>query len=295
MHRKVDVLTAVVATFLISIPNAEERTGHEIMAAVEKMIRSSNDSSFARVKLSNCKFGIKADRITCAEKPRVKILETVAINLGDKMKDTKSISITLEPASERGVGMLNYTYHQTDRENQTWLYLSALGRIKRIATGASNEYGEPASIFGSEFTTEDINYGKIEDYQFNILSQTELNGRSVWKLEAMPVSEKARKSRYSRIVYYIDKERYVSLRSEMYDKYGNHIKRSISSKVEMMNGHWVARSVTMFNLVSNRLSNMATVTRNIGLNIDEDFLTQRSLVDSAYRENVLNQLRSQIK
>ena len=295
MHRKVDVLTAVVATFLMSIPNAEERTGHEIMAAVEKMIRSSNDSSFARVKLSNCKFGIKADRITCAEKPRVKILETVAINLGDKMKDTKSISITLEPASERGVGMLNYTYHQTDRENQTWLYLSALGRIKRIATGASNEYGEPASIFGSEFTTEDINYGKIEDYQFNILSQTELNGRSVWKLEAMPVSKKARKSRYSRIVYYIDKERYVSLRSEMYDKYGNLIKQSISSKVEMMNGHWVARSVTMFNLVSNRLSNMATVTRNIGLNIDEDFLTQRSLVDSAYRENVLNQLRSQIK
>ena len=79
------------------------------------------------------------------------------------------------------------------------------------------------------------------------------------------------------------------------DKYDKQIKRSISSRVEMMNGYWVARSVTMFNLVSNRLSNMAMVSLHMGLTVSEDFLTQRSLTDNAYRESVLNQLRSQTK
>ena len=295
MIAAIKILTAVVTAFLMSMSFSEEQTGQDIMNAVERMLRSSNDSSFAQIKLSSCRFGVTAGRITCAEKPRVKILETVTMNLGVDNKDTKSISITREPASERGVGMLNYTYYQTDRENQTWLYLSALGRVKRIATGASDDYGEPASIFGSEFTTEDVNYGNIEDYQINIVSQTIQDGRNAWQLEAIPVTKKARRSRYARTVYFVDKERYVSLRSEMYDKYGKQLKRSISSRVEMMNGHWVARSVTMFNLVSNRLSNMAMVDLHAGLSVNEDFLTQRSLIDSAYRETVLNQLRSQTK
>ena len=295
MSKEIKVFTAIVTVCFISMSCAEEQTGQDIMTAVEKMLRSSNNASFARIKLSSCRFGVTSDRITCAERPRIKIVETVTINLGADKKDTKSISITREPASERGVGMLNFTYHKTDRENQTWLYLSALGRAKRIATGASHEYGEPASIFGSEFTTEDVNYGNIEDYNISILSQATLDGRSIWKLEAIPVTVKAKRSRYARTVYFIDKERYVSLRSEMYDKYDKQIKRSISSRVEMMNGYWVARSVTMFNLVSNRLSNMAMVSLHMGLTVSEDFLTQRSLTDNAYRESVLNQLRSQTK
>tara|TARA_B100000795_G_scaffold158490_1_gene119113 strand:+ start:4779 stop:5663 length:885 start_codon:yes stop_codon:yes gene_type:complete len=275
--------------------SAQELTGRAIMQAMEDTRRSTNDSSFTTLKLSSCKFGVNKGRIACAERPRVKVLESVAINHGKDNKDTKSVSITLEPAAERGIGMLTYGYDEAGRNNQTWLYLSALGRVKRIAGGDSDEETEPASIFGSEFTTEDTDTGKLDDYTFNVPEETTQSGRKVWKVEARPKAERAKKSRYSRTVHYIDQERYVVLRSEMYDKYGKEIKRLMASRVELVNDNWLARSVTMMNLVSNRLSNMAFVEIYIDLDISDAFLSQRTLTDTAYRETGLKQLRDQTK
>ena len=272
-----------------------EMTGLQIMQRMEDAQRATNDSSFTRLKLSSCKFGVNKGRIACAEKPRVKVLESVSVNYGKGNKDTKSVSITLEPAAERGIGMLSYAYDEIGRDNQTWLYLSALGRVKRIAGGDSDEDTEPASLFGSEFTTEDTDTGKLAEYQITLLEETNQRGREVWKVQAIPNAERAKKSRYSRTVHYIDKERYVALRSEMYDKYDKEIKRAMSSRVELINDNWVARSVTMMNLVSNRLSNMALVELYVDLDIRDDFLTQRTLTDSAYRETNLERLRAQIE
>ena len=86
----------------------------------------------------------------------------------------------------------------------------------------------------------------------------------------------------------------MALRSEMYDKYGKEVKRSIASRVELINNNWVSRSITMMNLVSNRLSNMALVEIYTDLKIDDEFLTQRTLTDTAYREAKLSQLRTQL-
>ena len=221
------------------------------------------------------------------------MLESVSINHGKDNKDTKSLSITLEPPAERGIGMLTYGYDEAGRNNQTWLYLSALGRVKRIAGGDSDEETEPASIFGSEFTTEDTDTGKLAEYSFKRLEDTIQSGRKVWKVESLPNAERAKKSRYSRTVHYIDQERYVVLRSEMYDKYGKEIKRVMASRVELVNDNWLARSVTMMNLVSNRLSNMAFVEIYTDLDINDAFLTQRTLTDNAYRETGLEALRAQ--
>lgn len=275
--------------------SAQELTGRAIMQAMEDTRRSTNDSSFTTLKLSSCKFGVIKGRITCAERPRVKVLESVAINHGKDNKDTKSVSITLEPAAERGIGMLTYGYDEAGRNNQTWLYLSALGRVKRIAGGDSDEETEPASIFGSEFTTEDTDNGKLDEYTFTVPQEATQSGRKVWKVEALPKAERAKKSRYSRTVHYIDQERFVVLRSEMYDKYGKEIKRMMASRVELVNDNWLARSVTMMNLVSNRLSNMAFVEIYIDLDINDAFLSQRTLTDTAYRETGLEQLRDQTK
>ena len=274
--------------------SADTLSGLDIMQRMEDTQRATNDSSFTRLKLSSCRFGIKNKRIGCAEKPRVKMLESVSINHGLNKKDTKNISITIKPASEKGVGMLTYSYDKVGKDNQTWLYLSALGRVKRIAGGNSDEETEPASLFGSEFTTEDTDTGKLSEYAIKLVGETVSSGRETWKIEAIPIGSRIKKSRYSRTVHFIDKERYVALRSEMYDKYGKEVKRSISSRIELVNDNWVARSVTMMNLVSNRLSNMALVEIYTDLQIDDEFLTQRTLTDAAYREAKLSQLRTQL-
>ena len=160
-------LTSVTAAF------AQQLSAREIMERADDYQRSTSDSAFNRMQLSTCRFGIKDGKITCAERPRVKALESVGKNYGPNLKDTKSITIVLEPAAERGIGMLSYSYDESDRDNETWLYLSALGRVKRIASGNSDDDSEPASLFGSEFTTEDTETGKLEEYTLTLLEETQ--------------------------------------------------------------------------------------------------------------------------
>jgi len=295
--RKNVLFPAVIACvfgFLMATVSAQDITGLEIMEQMEEYQRASNDSAFYRMQMSSCRFGVKDGRITCAEQPRVKALESVGKSYGVDLKDTKSIIIVLEPAAERGVGMLNFAYDDPSRDNESWLYLSALGRIKRIAAGSEDDESEPASLFGSEFTSEDMDTGKLDEYEITVLEEVTEAGREVWKIETLPNESRARKSRYSRTVHYIDKERFVSLRTEMYDQYGQEVKRLMSSRVELINGVWVARSLTMMNLVTNRLSNMAILEINPGINVDDDFITQRTLTDVAFREAGLEKIRAQV-
>ena len=294
IRRSMVYLTALFLGAGAFYSNAQELSGREIMQLVDDTSRRSNDSSFNRMQLSSCKFGVTDGRITCAERPRVKSLESVSKNYGAELKDTKSVTITLEPAAERGIGMLSYGYDEAGRDNETWLYLSTLGRVKRIASGDSDEETEPASLFGSEFTTEDTDTGKLEEYSFNVLEETTTSGREVWKIEMIPSEERARKTRYSRLVHYVDKERFVTLRSEMYDRYDKEIKRLMAARVELVNNIWMSRSLTMMNLVTNRLSNMAFVEIYTDLAIEDEFLTQRTLTDAAYRETELEKLRAQL-
>ena len=297
--RRRSTLTSILILALTGFASiqltAQSLNGREIMQKVDDNQRLVSDSAFNRMQLSTCRFGIKDNRITCAEKPRVKSLESVGKNYGEAREDSKSISIVLEPASERGIGMLVYSYDDTERDNETWLYLSALGRVKRIASSNSDADSEPASVFGSEFTTEDTETGKLEEYEITVLGETTESGRAVWKIEMLPNKARAKKSRYSKIINYIDKERLVGLRAEMYDQYDKEVKRLLSARVELVNDNWVARSLTMMNLVTNRLSNMAYVEINTGLEVDDDFLTQRTLTDVAFREAELDKLREQVQ
>lgn len=292
---KIKLLSAAMLFTFSALVTAQDLTGLEIMDTVEDFQRATSDSAFNRMKLSTCKFGIKNSKITCAERPRIKSLESVGKNFGANLKDTKTVTIVLEPAAERGIGMLSFAYDDSDQDNETWLYLSAMGRIKRIASGNSDDDSEPASVFGSEFTTEDTDTGKLEEYAINVIEETQESGRDVWKIEMIPNEDRAKKSRYSKTVVYIDKERYVSLRTEMFDQYGKEIKRLLSSRVELVDDVWMARSLTMMNLVTNRLSNMAILEINTGITVEDEFLTQRTLSDVAFREAELQKLREQVQ
>ena len=63
-----------------NLASAREMTGLEIMELVEENQRATSDSAFNRMQLSTCRFGIKESRITCAERPRIKSLESVGKN-----------------------------------------------------------------------------------------------------------------------------------------------------------------------------------------------------------------------
>ncbi len=271
--------------------NAEAR---RILENMESFQRGITDSAFSLIQLSSCKFAVTAGKIGCSEKPRMTLLESVSVNEGRERRDTKTVSIIREPAAEKGISMLNYTYDAADRDNETWLYLSALGKVKRIASGNAGDNSEPTSLFGSEFTTEDLDTGKLEEYQVGAPELADSAGRKVWKIQVTPKPQRARKTRYGRSTVYVDQERYVALRIDIYDKDGREIKRMLGSRVEQLKGIWFARSQTMMNLVTNRLSHLVRTEVNLDISVPAEFLTQRTLSDGAYRETQLNSLRSTV-
>ena len=290
------VFSVVLSLSSVQIYAETDLSAREIMEKVDEESRKSTESAFTRMKLTTCKYGKRDGKVKCAEKARVKLVESAQINTGENNKDSKSIAIILEPASEKGIGMLSYSYDDSDRDNETWLYLSALGKVKRISVrNSDDEETESASIFGTEMTTEDQETGKLDDYTYELLDQGTFRGREVVVIESTPKPHRLSKSSYGKTQSWIDTERFISLKVQMFDKYNNPIKKLEVGKVEKINNVWMGRSLTFFNTVSNRLTNMKLEAINFDMDINEDFLTQRALTDQAFREKYLKDLRKQAK
>ena len=265
-----------------------------IMEKMDSQQRLVSHGTFSFSQISTCPFSKKDKKIVCTQSPRVKLMESVSKQYGEQKKDSKNISILLKPASEKGIGMLSYSYDDAKKDSESWLYLSALGKVKRIASGASEDQ-EPTAIFGSEFSTEDMESGKTHEYTYKILQQGAYGKRQVWVIESIPIASRIAKTHYSKLLFWVDKERFIPLKIQTYDKRGQLYKRLSFKDVVNLKGFWLAKDVTVLNLKTQRLSNMKT--QNIALNVSvlDEFLTQRTLTDFAFREKHLTRLREQVQ
>ncbi|MDX1453792.1 MAG: outer membrane lipoprotein-sorting protein [Oleiphilaceae bacterium] len=285
------ILSFIFILLAANLANADTLDARAIMEKVDAQQRQVAHQTLTLSRLSSCAFARSESGIVCTEEPRVKVLESYSIQEGPALKDSKSIAIVLEPANERGIGMLTYSYDDTAKDTESWLYLSALGKVKRLASG-SGEDQEPVSFFGSEFTTEDMENGKTDEYDYRILQSGPYAGSKVWVIEAVPRPVRVPKTRYSKLLLWIDQDRFVPLKMQGYDRRGELWKRMSFAQIEQHNGLWLARQATLFNLEKQRLSTMHTDKITQGVPADSEFLTQRPLVDFAYRERVLQGLRA---
>jgi hypothetical protein len=71
------------------------------------------------------------------------------------------------------------------------------------------------------------------------------SGKQEWALEGLPREED---SVYSRIVVYIEKESYLTLKIEYYSEEEGHYKDLVMEEVKMMGGRETATRMTMLNL-----------------------------------------------
>jgi len=274
-----------------------ESTELDARAIIDKMDRQQrlvSNGTFSRSQISTCKYGKKNKKISCIETPRIKLMESVSKQYGKNKKDSKNVSVLLQPASERGIGMLSYSYDDSSKDSESWLYLSALGKVKRLASGASDDQ-EPTAIFGSEFSTEDMESGKTDEYSYKILQQGAYQGHQVWVIESIPNLARLKKTHYSKVLIWVDQARFIPLKIQSYDKRGKLYKRTSFRSIENIKGLWLAREATIMNLKSQRLSNMSTQAIALNVDVNDEFLTQRTLTDFAFREIHLSRLRAQVQ
>jgi outer membrane lipoprotein-sorting protein len=151
----------------------------------------------------------------------------------------KSLSIFDNPRDVKGTAFLNYT-HKTGDDDQ-WLYLPALKRVKRISS--RNKSG---SFMGSEFAYEDISSQEVEKYTYKWMRDEVYEGQECFVVEYYPVDKK--NSGYTRQVTWIDKKEYRPLKVEYYDRKNSHLKTlTFKGYKKYMDKYWRAGEMYMVN------------------------------------------------
>lgn len=150
----------------------------------------------------------------------------------------KSLTVFDEPADVKGTALLTVSHKVADDDQ--WLYLPALARVKRITS--ANKSG---SFMGSEFAFEDIGSQEVEKYTYKYLRDETYDGKPCFVLERRPVS---RYSGYSREETWIDKSQYRPFKIDYYDRKNSLLKTLIwKDYKQYLNKYWRADEMYMLN------------------------------------------------
>ena len=150
----------------------------------------------------------------------------------------KSLVIFDEPRDVKGTALLTFSYKTGDDDQ--WLYLPALERVKRISS--SNQSGP---FMGSEFAYEDLSSQEVEKYTYNYLREEELNGVACHVIERTPLHPK---SGYRRQVVWLDQEHLRVLKIDFFDRKDSLLKTLTQSGFEQfLDRHWRPASQQMVN------------------------------------------------
>ena len=186
------------------------------------------------------------------------------INDGDK-----SLTIFDSPKDVKGTAFLNYTHKMGDDDQ--WLYLPALKRVKRISS--RNKSG---SFMGSEFSYEDISSQEIEKYTYKWIRDEIFNGMECFVVERYPVDMK--NSGYSRQVVWIDKQEYRTFKVQYYDRKNEHLKTlTMSNYQQYENKFWRALEMHMTNHQTGKSTLLQFTDFKFMVDLNDDDFSKNSL------------------
>lgn len=263
-----------------------------IMIKVDEVTNRSYTSSVRQMKFSTCRYTLSNGKLSCAEKPRNIRFEVFSTHkpVAQGGVDHKSLDVIVDPISDKGTTMLSWIYADEGKPFDIWVYLPVLSKVKRLA--AVSDGSEAAAMFGSEVSTEDSSVDrKINDYTYKLLGQDTYRGRPVWKIEMTPTASRRKRSYYSRIVTYVDKERFFVLKDELYDPSGRFYKEWSVIEAKQYGRAWLPTKGMMNNLLKRRITMVEMSAVALNVDIAPEFHTQRSLTDFAYRERQMQLYR----
>ncbi len=285
----------LAALFLVAPTASFAQDAREIMSKVDDMTNHSYSSSVRQIKYSTCRYKVSGGKLSCAEKPRVVVIESYSKTRsppGRRDLEFKALDLITQPISDKNTAMLSWGYAEDDKASDFWVYLPVLSKVKRIVSVADS--GESGAVFGSELSAEDADVRKLRDYTYKMLGEDTYRGRPVWKIEMIPTASRSKRSFYGRIVAYIDKDRFLVLKEDLYDRTGRHYKQFSALDVKQFGKVWIVTGAAMNNLAKRRITTWEHPALVLNVDIDEEFVSQRSLTDFAYRERLIQLYRNSL-
>ena len=162
-----------------------------------------------------------------------------------------------EEPERRGVRsktLVKYTYpfdlrhsgylviHNEGRTPDQFVYFPSKRKVLRVNLRSE-------AIAGTDFSFEDVIPGELGDADYVRQADAVVDDLPVYVVEAIP--KETADSEYSKFVFFIDRNRFVPLRTRYWDEAGVEVKelRANPSAIEQHDGIWVPLEVTMRNLL----------------------------------------------
>lgn len=186
--------------------------------------------------------------------------------------DEKTLTRFVEPADVRDTQYLSWSYDATDKDDDLWVFLPSENLVRRISGG-----GKKGSFMRSDFANEDMEQRVVDDDTHILLEETTLDGKDVYLIESTPIAAKARDTNYSKRKTWIDKETWLALQVEYFDRRGRLLKRLQQGGIEQIDDIWTATKLIME--TPRKKSRTLMQYTNIEYNID--------LVDSVFQQSSL--------
>jgi len=213
--------------------------------------------------------------MTISKKNGSSITRKLIINLLEVDGDgDKSLIVFDFPADIRGTKLLT---HSKFRENDDqWLYLPSINRVKRIST--RNKSG---AFVGSEFSFEDLSDKSVDDFDYEHLGEvvcsfTIVDIKTKSKIPMSGQCEKLARvphdkhSGYSKQVLLVDKQAQRILQIDYFDVKGAFLKQMISKNFSLYESrYWRPQQITMTNQQSGKSTVLKYETLSFRNNLKE--------------------------
>jgi len=179
------------------------------------------------------------------------------------------------PSDVKNTAFLTYDYDDASKDDDQWLYLPALKKVKRIPSADKS-----SSFMGSDFSYFDMTDRDLEDYDFKLLKETKVRGHDAWMIEATPRNQEViDESGYNKTIAIIRKDNYMVVRAINFMTNGK--KKYLDLKrIHEQNGVWLVDEMTMTTKKGGDTIHKTILTfDNIKLNSDikDDVFTTRRL------------------
>jgi len=179
------------------------------------------------------------------------------------------------PADVKNTAFLTYDYDEASKDDDQWLYLPALKKVKRIPSTDKS-----SSFMGSDFSYFDMTDRDLENYDFKILKETKVRGHDAWMIESKPNNQEIiDESGYEKTIAIVRKDNFMVVRAINFLTNGK--KKYLDlKKIHEENGIWLVDEMTMTTKKGkNTLHKTILSFDNIKLNgtIDDGVFTTRRL------------------
>ena len=234
--------------------------------------------------------GGKAYFIDKSGSTREKETARLRITLGRKLDDIayKDLVIFTTP-QVRGLGTLTWTYMDPKKQQNSWLWVPSLKKIRKISTANADD-----SFLGSDFTIDDILTRRFEDETYTLIGTENFKGysseydkKTYFKDAPCFVIEcKPKKSPwyYSKRILWVDKNTGGGIYEEMYDPLGRMFKALFKDyEIIKVNGKDYPAQILLEG------KDLRTGHRTVIINTDIKFDT--GLSEDLFTERALTQTR----